>query len=228
MVGLSVNQRVSWVSRDVVDRFRPIPVANISDSMNRMSAAGATLRPLHREGLLIGPALTVRTRPGDNLMIHKALDLAAEGDVIVVDAGGDLTNALIGELMIAYAKKRGVAGIVINGAVRDLAAIAADDFPVFAAGVTHRGPYKDGPGEVNVAISLGGMPIRPGDLVVGDADGLVAVPQEAVDEVFAAADAKHRAETAQMSAIAEGSNDRTWVDRALLKLGCPGVESAAK
>ena len=100
--------------------------------------------------------MTVKTRPGDNLMIHKALQLAKPGDVIVVDGGGDLTNALIGEIMIGDAIQRGLGDMVIYGAVRDSAWIAERDFPVFAAGVTHRGPYKDGPGEINVPIAVEG------------------------------------------------------------------------
>lgn len=223
MTGLSVQQRTRCATTADVERFRALPVANISDVMHRMSAAQANLRPLHREGLLIGPALTVRTRPGDNLMVHKALDMAVPGDVIVVDAGGDLTNAILGELMIAYAHHKGVAGIVVNGAVRDYAAIRAGTFPIFAAGITHRGPYKDGPGEVNVPISLNGMIINPGDLVVGDDDGVVAVALDDLDRVHAAASAKHRAETAQLEAIAAGQNERAWVDAALINLGCPGV-----
>lgn len=226
MTGLCVKQRETAVSLADVERFRSLPVANISDVMSRMSAGGARLRPLHREGLLIGPALTVRTRPGDNLMVHKALDMAVPGDVIVVDAGGDLTNALIGELMIAYARYKGVAGIVINGAVRDYAAISAGDFPIFAAGITHRGPYKDGPGEVNVPIALDGMVIQPGDLMVGDMDGLVAVPQGEVEAIYEAASRKHQAEEAQMAAIARGENPRAWVDEALRAINCPGLEGA--
>ena len=141
--------------------------------MSRMTAGGARLRPMHAGGALAGPALTVKTRPGDNLMIHKALDIAEAGDVIVVDGGGDLTNALIGEMMVAHAQKRGIAGMVLNGSIRDYDAIHAGTFPVFAAGVTHRGPYKDGPGEINVAIAIDGMVIEPGDLIVGDGDGLL-------------------------------------------------------
>ena len=188
--------------------------------MSRMTAGGARLRPLHRDGVMAGPALTVKTRPGDNLMIHKAIDIAAPGDVIAVDGGGDLTNALIGELMIAHARKRGLAGFVINGAVRDSAWIREHDFPVFAAGVSHRGPYKDGPGEINVAIALDGMVIEPGDLVIGDSDGLLCVPFEHIEKVHADAAAKHAAEGKQMLAIAEGRSDRAWVDAALTRLGC--------
>ena len=187
---------------DVVERFRSLPVANVSDGMSRMTAGGSSLRPMHGSGVLAGPAVTVKSRPGDNLMIHKALDLAEPGDVIVVDAGGDLTNALIGELMIAYAKKKGVAGIVIHGAVRDAASIRAGSFPVFAAGVTHRGPYKDGPGEINVPIA----------------------PFDQCDRVYQAAKAKTDAEQLQMANIAAGTNDRSWVDAALKRLNCEIVE----
>ena len=110
-------------------------------------------------------------------MVHKAIDLAAPGDVIVVDAGGDLDQAIIGEIMSSWAAKRGVAGFVIDGAIRDAAALSQGDFPVYARGVTHRGPYKDGPGEINVPVSIGGMVVQPGDIIIGDADGLLAIPQ---------------------------------------------------
>lgn len=219
-IGFQVLERARKVGDEWVARYREVPVANVSDSMNRMTAGGARLRPMHREGGLCGPAVTVKARPGDNLMLHYALDIAQPGDVIVVDAGGDLTNALIGEMMVAYAVKRGVAGIVINGAIRDAANISAGDFPLFAAGVSHRGPYKDGPGEINVPIAIDGMVVQPGDLVIGDDDGLLCVPYDHVAEVYAAATAKHTAETAQMEKIAQGTNDRSWVLDSLKKKGC--------
>ncbi|WGF90482.1 RraA family protein [Marinivivus vitaminiproducens] len=221
MVGLGIRKRRRAVEAETVERFRALPVANVSDVMSRMSAGGARLRPLHAGGGMAGPALTVRTRPGDNLMVHKALDLAEPGDVVVVDAGGDLTNALIGELMITYAMTRRLAGIVINGAVRDLGYIRAGAFPVFAAGVTHRGPYKDGPGEINVPIALEGMVIEPGDLIIGDDDGLLCVPYDAAASVYEAAAAKQDAERRQMAAIQAGTSDRSWVDQTLSRIGCP-------
>jgi regulator of RNase E activity RraA len=220
MTGFRVLKRTRKVDQATVDRFRSLPVANVSDVMARMVAGGSRLRPLHAGGILAGPAVTVKTRPGDNLMIHKALDIAEPGDVVVVDAGGDLTNALIGELMLAHAEKRGLAGIVINGAVRDYGAIRVGSYPVFAAGVTHRGPYKDGPGEVNVTIAIDGMVIEPGDLILGDDDGLVSVPFAHSDEIYQAARKKHEAETKQMEAIGRGQNDRSWVDATLQRLGC--------
>ena len=202
-----------------------MPVANVSDSMNRMAAAGARLRPMHREGGMTGVALTVRARPGDNLMLHKAIDMAEPGDVIVCDAGGDVTNALMGEMMLAHAINRGVAGFVLNGAIRDADAIYEVNLPMFAAGISHRGPYKNGPGEVNVPISIDGMIIHPGDIVIGDSDGVLAVPIDEAEEILRKTEAKNAAEAAQMKAIAERKNDRRWVDETLRKLGCemPGV-----
>ena len=219
MIGLQILPRTRCIDAGRVDAFRDLPVANVSDCMSRMSAGGARLRPMHGSGRLAGPALTVKTRPGDNLMIHQALEMAVPGDVIVVDGGGDLTNALIGELMTTYARTRGVAGFVIDGAIRDLDVIAAGDLPVYAAGVTHRGPYKDGPGEINVPIAIAGMVIEPGDLILGDADGVLCVPFAAVDTVLAAARAKVEAEKKTLQAIADGRLDQGWIQVTLRRLG---------
>ena len=219
MIGFQICKRTRKVSAETVAKFRELPVANISDSMSRMTAGGASLRPMHASGVLAGPAFTVKTRPGDNLMVHKAIDIAEPGDVIVVDAGGDLTNSLIGEMMTSHAQARGIAGFVIYGAIRDYDTIHAGTYPIFAAGVTHRGPYKDGPGEINVPIAIDGMVIAPGDLVVGDGDGVVCVPFDQTAEVLKATEAKHQAELKQMVAIEAGKSDRAWVDAALTRLG---------
>jgi RraA family protein len=220
MNGLRILQRGECVSSEHIAAFADIPVANISDCMARMTAAGPRVRPMHGSGRLAGPALTVRTRPGDNLFIHKALDMAEAGDVIVVDGGGDLTNALIGELMTTYARSRCIAGFVIHGAIRDLDVIRAGDFPVYAAGVTHRGPYKDGPGEINVPVSIDGMVIQPGDLIVGDLDGVLSIPRQDVSSILAAARAKAAAEKKTLEEIARHALDTGWVDAALQRLGC--------
>ena len=220
MIGFRVCRRERKVEQKWVDAFRKLPVANVSDVMSRMTAGGAALQPYYDGPTMVGAAITVKSRPGDNLMVHKALDIAEPGDIVVVDAGGDTTNAIIGELMVAHAIQRRLGGIVIYGAIRDSAEISAGNFPVFAAGVTHRGPYKDGPGEVNVPIAIEGMVINPGDLICGDPDGLVAVPYADVESIHAAAAKKHEAETRQMENIKRGQNDRAWVDAALQKLGC--------
>jgi regulator of RNase E activity RraA len=220
MAGLQILKRTRQVSAQVVQAYKGLPVANISDCMARMTAGGSRLRPMHKSGYLAGPALTVKTRPGDNLMIHKALTLAQPGDVIVVDAGGDLTNSLFGEIMVATAVKIGVAGVVLNGAVRDSEEIGQGSFPLYAAGVTHRGPYKDGPGEVNVPIAIDGMVIQPGDLVLGDADGLLCVPFDGVEEVLAATHKKMELEKQMLADIAAGKLDTAWIDATLRRIGC--------
>jgi RraA family protein len=220
MVGFQILQRRRQVDARYVQAFAEIPVANVSDCMTRLTAGGPRLRPMHKGGRLGGPALTVKCRPGDNLMIHKALDLAQPGDVIVVDAGGDLTNSLFGELMLSYAVTRKIAGIVLHGAVRDIDVIAAGNFPIYAAGVTHRGPYKDGPGEINVPIALDGMVIQPGDLILGDADGLLCVPFDDVEQVLAASREKVALEQKTIANIRAGKHDTSWVDARLTALGC--------
>ena len=188
--------------------------------MARMTSGGPRLRPMHKRGYLIGPAITVKCRPGDNLMIHKALAMATRGDVIVVDAGGDLTNSLFGEIMVATAVGIGVAGVVLNGAIRDSEEIGEGEFPVYAAGVTHRGPYKDGPGEINVPIAIDGMVIHAGDLIVGDADGLLCVPFDNVEEVLAATQNKMALEKQMLADIAAGTLDTAWIDATLKRIGC--------
>src|SRR6201985_369573 len=190
MIGFQIKQRTRKVDADTVSKFSVLPVANISDSMSRMTAGGPSLRPMDARGVLAGPAFTVKTRPGDNLMLHKAIDIAEPGDVIIVDGGGDLTNSLIGEMMSAQAERRGIAGMVIYGSIRDYDTIHAGRYPIFAAGVTHRGPYKDGPGEINVPIAIDGMVIEPGDLIVGDGDGVVCVPFAQTADVLKATEAK--------------------------------------
>jgi RraA family protein len=220
MPGLQILKRQRRIETRYVEAFAALPVANVSDCMWRMTAGGARLRPMHKSGKLAGAALTVKTRPGDNLMIHKAIAMAEPGDVIVVDGGGELTNALIGELMVTTAMHKGVAGFVMNGAIRDLDMIAAGNFPVFAAGVTHRGPYKDGPGEINVPIAIDGMVIHPGDLVLGDADGLLCIPIDEAEAILAAATQKGAAEVKTLEDIAAGRLDTAWIDATLKRIGC--------
>lgn len=219
-IGFRIRSKWERVSPDYVEGFKGLPVANVSDSMSRMTAGGSRLRPMHASGGLVGPALTVKTRPGDNLMLHKAIEMARPGDVIVVDAGGDTTNSLMGELMLARAIERGVAGFVLNGSIRDADEIRSVNLPMFALGATHRGPYKDGPGEIGLPISIDGMVIEAGDLMLGDGDGVLSVPRADAETVLAAARKKHAAETLQMAQIKDGSIDRSWIDQALKAKGC--------
>lgn len=203
----------------LVESFAGIPVANIGDCVNRSFCLSARIRPRNAAPLL-GTAFTVKTRPGDNLLLHKAIDLAQPGDVIVVDAEGDLSNAITGEMMITWMQRRGIHGLIIDGAVRDAGAIRNMTIPVYAAGVTPRGPYKDGPGEINVPISCGGVSIRPGDIVVGDSDGVIVIRPEEAPDILAKAQAIMEKEAGMASAIQSGTWDRSWVDKVLKEKGC--------
>jgi RraA family protein len=217
-IGFRIFPSPARADAKLLERLRALPVSNLSDNMLR--GHGAALQPFHQSGRVVGTAFTVRTRPGDNLIVHKAIDMAAPGDVIIVDAGGALENAIVGELMCGWAEKRGVAGIVIDGAIRDSESLSEGDFPVYAAGVTHRGPWKDGPGEINVVVSVNGMVVHPGDLIAGDHDGIVAIRPEDAERVITATEAHNRKEQASMQAIAAGNWDRKWVDEMLKARGC--------
>jgi regulator of RNase E activity RraA len=229
-IGFRVLERTRQVDADTVARFATIPVANVSDSMSRLTGSGARLRPMHESGRMAGVALTVKTRPGDNLMIHVAINVAKAGDVIVVDAGGDLTNSLMGEMMLEAARQKGIAGFVLDGAIRDLASFRVSSVPVFAAGVTHRGPYKSGPGEVNVPIAIDGMVVEPGDLIVGDDDGVLRIGYDEAAGVLVVAEKLSAHEVEFAKVLARGEADRTKWDTLARQLGCEfpgGAEQAA-
>ncbi len=220
MIGFSVRPIRRRIGADVIAKATGLPVANASDCMSRILAGGPRLRPMHGKGYLAGPAFTVKTRPGDNLMVHKALDMAEPDDVIVVDAGGDLTNAIIGEIMSAYAEFKKLAGVVIYGAIRDSGPIRAGAYPVYAAGVTHRGPYRTGPGEIGSAIAIEGMVIEPGDLIIGDEDGILCLPYDDAESVLDAAWKKNAAEEKTLAKVRGGEQiDRAWIDAALKESG---------
>jgi RraA family protein len=206
------------IGKDIIERFQTVVTPHISDSMQRLCGV-IGLKPYHHRKKLVGRAITVKVRPGDNLMIHKAIDIAQPGDVIVVDGGGEVTQALVGELMQMHAQVRGIAGFVIDGAVRDVAAFHAADFPCYARGNTHRGPFKDGPGEINVPVAIGGLVIEAGDLIVGDEDGLVAVPANQLESVLAAANAQAEREQQRKAAILKGEDKRDWIDIYLKQKG---------
>jgi RraA family protein len=197
----------------VIALLREIPVAALSDNMHR-NIGTVGLQPYHRPGkqTMAGTAVTARSRGGDNLTYLRALEFCRPGDVLVIDAGGDLANAVVGGILSYYAAHIGVVGVVVDGAVRDVAEIRERDFPIYARGVTHRGPYKDGPGEINVPVSVGGMVVNPGDIVVGDQDGLLAIPQPGVQQLIERALAHLEAEAKTIQAMKEGRWDRSFID----------------
>lgn len=195
---------------EIVHDFRALAVAVVSDNLNRLHGTRA-LRPFHSGRRVIGTAVTVKTRPGDNMSLHRAFNRLRAGDVLVVDGGGDLQQGLVGEIMMSRAKAMGVAGFVIDGAIRDVGALDRLDFPCFARGVTHRGPYKSGPGEINVPVSIDGMVVMPGDVILGDEDGVIAFDRAVAAELLALVRAQEVREADALRAIAEGRLDNAYV-----------------
>jgi RraA family protein len=222
-VGYRIYSKINRPAKELVQGFAGIPVANIADNMNRLACIDAKIRPMNKAPLW-GTAFTIKTRPGDNLLIHKALDMAEPGDVLVIAAQGQTVNAIIGELMISWAHRRGIAGIIVDGAIRDVEAVSHMDIPVYAAGVTPNGPYKDGPGEINVPVACGGITIKPGDILVGDADSVVVIDPQDAPEILEKSQAVVAKEAVFKQEINNGTWDRTWVDKVLRDKGCEYID----
>ena len=165
---------------------------------------------------MLGPALTVKARGGDNLALHAALNIAQEGDVLVVSNEGDNTRALMGEIMMAYLRHtKKVAGIVLDGPIRDIDEIGKWDFPVYATGTTPGGPYKEGPGEVNVPIACGEVSVNPGDIILADPDGVIVIPRKDAPQILEDAKKFQAADESKLVAATNGTANRAWVDKAL-------------
>lgn len=185
------------IDQNLIKEYEGIPSSNIGDVLNRLYSMNSTIKPFNHNHL-IGNAFTVKVPDGDNLFIHQAIDLANEGDVLVINAEGATNRAVFGEMMLDIVERKKLGGIIIDGCVRDIDAIRESSIPVYAIGVTPQGPYKHGPGEINVPISCGGQPIRPGDLIVGDSDGVVVIPSELVKDVLYDAKNKYQGEIKEL------------------------------
>jgi len=194
----------------LVEAFRDVVTSHLSDNLHRLAGITA-LQRFHRGRKLVGTALTVKARPGDNLAIYHALPHLRPGHVLVVDGGGDLDNAVVGDLILAYAQQRGCVGFVIDGAVRDSAAFLDADFPCYARGVSHRGPYKHGPGTLNAPVSIAGQIVNPGDIVVGDEDGIVTFPAADAERLLEAARRSAAKEQGIRAEIANGEVQQSWL-----------------
>lgn len=218
--GYMINSNDIAIAPDVLETYRGMPSAIISDCMGR-NVGGLGLKAFHGNRHMCGRALTVRVRPGDNLMILKAIQLAEPGDVLVIDGSGDMTRAVIGGIMRAMAIKAGIAGVVVNGAIRDADDWLEGDLPVFALGCVHRGPSTDGAGEINVAVSCAGLVVHPGDLVVGDSDGVIAIPAGDLVSVAERCGALLDRESSILQSIKAGTLDPNRFDDLLRSKGCP-------
>ncbi|HYF44758.1 MAG TPA: hypothetical protein VD926_01020 [Acidimicrobiales bacterium] len=206
---------------DLVGALAKFDTPTISDLMNRLYTMNVAIRPMTpAEMPIAGTACTVKVFPGDNLMVHKSLDVAHPGDVVVVDASSSHMTAVLGDLVAQKARHRGIAGFVVDGLVRDIPAILEmGDFPVFARGITPIGPLHRGPGEINYPVSAGGIVVHPGDIVIGDTNGVVVVPREAAEDVLARLEQRAASEAEYVAAVARGQFSNDWVDTALAASG---------
>ena len=213
----------------IMEQFRSIPASNTADVMNRSCAMNPRIRLVSKPKaqMVVGPAFTVKCRAGDNLALHAALNYCQEGDMLVVSNEEDTTRALMGEVMMAYLYlQKKVAGIVIDGPIRDIDEIGHWDFPVYATGTTPGGPYKEGPGEVNVPISCGGIMVYPGDIILADPDGVIAIPRRDAATILEDAKKFQAADEGKLEKTREGTINRSWVDKALADKGFEIIDGA--
>ena len=222
-LGFRVISKREKNKNTLINQFNNYSTANIADCMNRFFCVDSRIKLINQiDGMkMVGQALTVKTRSIDNLMIHKAIDMAVSGDIIVIDTFGDTQSAVIGEIMTRMAMLKKISGFLIDGCIRDYAEIKNLNLPIFAKGITPRGPYKDGPGEINVQVSCGGVVINPGDIIVGDYDGVVVIPTNEVEDVLLKVRQKKEVEIKRLESLKHGNfGDRSWIDRTLLEKGC--------
>jgi RraA family protein len=213
-IGFRIYTDIERVPKDVAALYENLPVANIADNMGRLYCVSAAIKAYGKKRM-VGPAFTAKVPAGDNLMFHKAIDMAEAGDIIVVSAEGCMSRSLCGELMAITAKAKGIRGFLIDGYIRDAEEIATLDFAVYARGVQPNGPYRNGPGEINVPVAIGGQVVMPGDLVVTDGNGVVVIPKADAAAVAPFAAKVFDKETKKAPILAQGGVDRTWLHAAL-------------
>lgn len=218
--GFRIRRTIQRPAARQIEAYRQYSTPDISDLLNRFYTMGSEITRLSGDDKLLGPACTVKVYPGDNLMVHEALDIAVPGDVIVVDTSGPSRNGVIGELISYKARSRGVAGFVIDGLIRDLPGVTASGMPVYAHGVIPQGPLHRGPGEINFPISCAGVVVQPGDLVFGDENGVVVVPQDFVEELLARLNQRRAALETYTDSVRRGVFSNTWVDEILTESKC--------
>lgn len=226
-VGFRVFTKISRPPREVVEGLAQLESSYVTDAMNRFGGLDGNIRPAHPSMRLCGPAVTVRVPPGDNLMVYKAFEVAQPGDVLVIEARGFTSVSQWGDLTSMMGKGLGLAGMVTDGSLRDLKGILEVGFPVFARDYfVPNGALKDGPGEVNVPVAVGGVPVLPGDIIVGDHNGVVVVPHLDAEAVLAKARAVAEYERHKMEEFARGEFIPTWLADELARKGCEIIDGS--
>lgn len=218
--GYRIRKTVSAPSPEIVEQFRQFETPDISDMLNRLYAMTYEIHNQINDASLTGPACTVKVFPGDNLMVHKALDIARPGDVVVVDASGSTMTAVIGDLVATKAKHRKIQGFVIDGLIRDVTAMREVGIPVFARGITPVGPLHRGPGEINYPVSCGGIVVMPGDIIVADACGVVVVRQDFAEDVIKRLYTQREKLEEYLESVQRGDFSNAWVDTLMADTGC--------
>lgn len=221
-VGKRIYLKREMPNLEVMKEFKHIPASNTADVMGRNCAMNPRIHLVSRpkDQMMVGPAYTVKCRAGDNLALHAALSMCSEGDVLVVSNEEDNTRALMGEIMMAYLKyTKKIAGIVLDGPIRDIDEIGNWDFPVYCTGTTPGGPYKEGPGEVNVPIACGGVSVNPGDIILADPDGVIVIPRNDAEIILKDAKEFMAADEAKLLASKNGTAKREWVEKSLAAKG---------
>lgn len=215
---LSIKENPEKIPEELVKRAKKLSSSLLSDAMGSFGTMDYSIKPV-KEGMKVaGTALTVKVEPGDNLYLHKSVYLASEGYVLVMDNGGYKQGAVWGEMMTRGALAKGVEGVVLEGAVRDLEDIKKLSLPIFAAGVVPSGSTTNGPGEINTFISSGGVNVAPGDFILGDDDGVVVVQRHMLEEVLQKAEAKAEKEYARIKEIEQGKYEPDWINENLSKI----------
>jgi RraA family protein len=215
-----IRREFERVTPEVVRRASAFAASILADVAGRRGTLDGRVAPLSPSMRLAGPAFTVEGRAGDNLMIHAAMTMARPGDILVVDGKGDRTCALMGSIMLSACKKLGLGGVVLDGAVRDTEELRALGFPVYAVAANPNGPTKSVPGRINWPISCGGTAVQPGDLVVGDADGVVVIEREKAGSLLDLAQKKVDDERSRLADIAAGRNlSPAWLEATLRAAG---------
>lgn len=229
-IGFRVFLKRELPPKELVEAYKKLPAANVADCMNRLSALNSEIRLISApfEGSMAGPALTVKTRPGDNLLLHKALNMAQEGDIIIVSNGGDRSQSLLGEIMAGYAKFKKVGGLVFDGPIRDVDQLHSLGIPIYATGSTPGGPFKEGPGEINVPIACGNIHVAPGDIILGDTDGVIIIPRADAAALYEKAIKFSASDKAKYEAAKNGTADRSWVEKSLEAKGCEIIDDICK